>query len=132
MAGLDGEAADGKPVRRAVVLVVEDEPLIRDVLAQALRDAGCEVVEAAGAEEALRALEAQVRPDVLVTDVKMPGPVNGFELAVRMRAVRPGLRVIVTSGDASAEGARGVADEFLPKPYGLGEMVHRVQSLAAA
>jgi CheY-like chemotaxis protein len=117
---------------RIVVLIVEDEVLIRMLLADALRHAGCDVIEAANAEEALVVLHTSQCPDVLVTDVRMPGSVDGFELAAYVRRTKPALKVIITSGHAGPNGAIGLADAFLPKPYELGAIVGRVRTLTEA
>jgi DNA-binding NtrC family response regulator len=116
---------------RTVVLIVEDEILIRMLLADALRQADCDVIEAANAEEALVVLHTSQEPDVLVTDVRMPGSVDGFELAAYVRRTKPGLKVIITSGHAGPNGAIGLADAFLPKPYELGAIVGCIRALMA-
>jgi DNA-binding NtrC family response regulator len=115
---------------RAVVLIVEDEILIRMMLADALRDADFEVIEAADAEEAFDVMHGLPDLDVLVTDVRMPGSVDGFELAAYVRRAKPDVKVIITSGHAGPNGAIGLADAFLPKPYELTAMVNRVGALA--
>lgn len=117
------------PASRTVVLIVEDEILIRMLLAEALRQADYEVVEAANGEEALSVLHASPDPDVLITDVRMPGAVDGFELAAYVRRSKPRLKVIITSGHAGPDGAIHLADAFLPKPYQLGALVARVGKL---
>jgi CheY-like chemotaxis protein len=117
---------------RPIVLIVEDEVLIRMLLSEALRQAGYDVIEAADADEAIEVMQASVGPDVLITDVKMPGSVDGFGLAAYVRRAKPGLKVIVTSGHAGPDGAVGLADAFLPKPYDLGQIVQRVQALMEA
>jgi CheY-like chemotaxis protein len=114
---------------RTVVLIVEDEILIRMLLAEALRQADYDVVEAVNAEEALAVLHTSPCPDVLVTDVRMPGSVDGFELAAYVRRTKPELKVIITSGHAGPDGAIGLADAFLPKPYQLGAIVSRIRML---
>ena len=68
-----------------VVLIVEDEILIRMLLCETLRLAGYVVIEAANAEEAVVVLHASLDPDILITDVKMPGAIDGFELAAYVR-----------------------------------------------
>jgi two-component system, response regulator PdtaR len=100
------------------VLVVEDEPLIRMVAADALTDHGIMAWEAADADEALTALHKHPRIGVVFTDVNMPGEMNGLGLAHEVSALRPDVKLVVTSG------AVKVADEdlpddgtFLPKPY---------------
>jgi DNA-binding NtrC family response regulator len=114
---------------RPVVLIVEDEVLIRMLLSEALRQAGYDVIEAADADEAIEVMHASVGPDILITDVKMPGSVDGFGLAAYVRRAKPGLKVIVTSGHAGPDGAVGVADAFLHKPYELGQILQQVRTL---
>jgi len=121
------EAAPARPN----VLVVEDEVMVRDLIAETLRDAGCAVTEAASADEAVRALRATATPDVLITDVMLPGRMNGVELAACVRRTRPRMKVIVTSGHAPAENARYVADAFFAKPFELRQLVGQVRSFAA-
>ncbi|MFO0951240.1 MAG: response regulator [Isosphaeraceae bacterium] len=77
--------ADGSgPGRKAVVLVVDDEPLGREVLETALRPLGCELLTAAGGTEALDRAEASL-PDVVLLDVLMPG-MDGIEVCRRIRS----------------------------------------------
>jgi CheY-like chemotaxis protein len=114
---------------RTLVLIVEDEILIRMLLADALRQADYDVIEAANADEAFDVLHTAPCPDVLVTDVRMPGAVDGFELAAYVRRTKPDLRVIITSGHAGPNAAIGLADVFLPKPYELGAIVERIRAL---
>ncbi|MEJ0064866.1 MAG: response regulator [Caulobacteraceae bacterium] len=111
------------------MLIVEDEILIRILLAEALRQASYEVIEAANAEEALAVLRTSLDPDVIVTDVRMPGTVDGFELAAYVRRAKPGSKVIITSGHAGPTGAIDLADAFLPKPYELGAIVNCIRTL---
>jgi CheY-like chemotaxis protein len=118
--------------RRLLVLIVEDEVLIRLLLADALRQEDYDVIEAANADEAISVLDASPSPDILITDVKMPGSIDGFELAAYVRRTKPRLKVIITSGHAGPDRALGVADVFLPKPYELALIVRRVQALTAA
>ena len=99
-------------------LVVEDEPIIRMVAADAISNRGIMAWEAADASEALEALEHHPRIGLVFTDVIMPGDVNGLRLAHEVKVNRPDIEVIVTSG------AERVAEEdlpekgtFLPKPY---------------
>lgn len=109
------------------VLVVEDEPLIRMVAADALVDRGIMAWEAGDADEALEALEKHPRIGLVFTDVNMPGDMNGLGLAHEVSAARPDVELIVTSG------AMSLAPEdlpengtFLPKPYPPGRLVEIV------
>jgi DNA-binding NtrC family response regulator len=121
--------ADGEP--RATVLIVEDEVLIRMLLSEALRSAGFEVIEAADADEALAVLHTSPCPDTLITDVKMPGQIDGLGLAQIVRRTQPQLKVIVTSGHAAADAATEIADAFVRKPYDLGGLVRQVRALTS-
>jgi len=112
----------------AVVLVVEDEPLVRLEAIDMLAGAGFRVIEAANADEAISILET--RPDirVVVTDIQMPGSMDGLKLAATIRNRWPPIALIVTSGRVSVTQQdlpeRG---RFLPKPYsgtGLLDAVH--------
>ncbi|HEX3919544.1 MAG TPA: response regulator [Caulobacteraceae bacterium] len=116
------------PVAPTRVLVVEDEVLIRLMLADSLREAGCEVVEAASGDEALSVLHAAAAMDVMITDVRMPGRTDGLALASQMRSRQPEMKIIVTSGHACCDAS--LVDGFLPKPYGLADIVERVRRLA--
>jgi len=112
-----------------VVLIVEDEVLIRMLLSEVLRQAGYQVIEAANGDEAFLVLTSSPEPDILVTDVRMPGKVDGFALAAFVRRTKPDLKVIITSGHAGPGGAIGLADAFLTKPYELDAIVEHVRTL---
>jgi CheY-like chemotaxis protein len=101
-----------------VVLVVEDEAMVRTCIAVQLEDAGFAVIEAANAEEALRQFERDDRVTTVFTDINMPGRFDGLALARRVSEMRPKVQLIVTSGrdePPRAEMPAGV--QFLPKPY---------------
>jgi len=114
MAAADFQDPCGDVSPQLTVLIVEDEVLIRMLLSEALRQEGYAVVEAATADEALSVLESSSSPDVLITDVRMPGSIDGFELAAYVRRTKPELKVIITSGHASPDLAIGVADASCP------------------
>jgi CheY-like chemotaxis protein len=99
-----------------VILVVEDEVMIRMVLAEMLRDAGYAVVEAANGDEAATVLHAGRPIHLIVTDVRMPGTIDGIALTALSRRLDPARPVIVVSADRGPE-AVGVADQFCQKPY---------------
>jgi CheY-like chemotaxis protein len=86
-----------EPALARVVLVVDDEPLVLEVTEAMLRDLGCEVVTAKGANEALEKLSTDSRIEILITDVNMPG-MDGYELAAAAVRMRKRLKVIVLSG----------------------------------
>lgn len=125
------EAGDDK----AVILVVEDEVLIRLVIAEYLRDCGYAVIEAGNAQDAIALFQANVEVDVVFTDVQMPGGLDGFGLAQWVRRHRPGTPVILTSGVAKAsEAAETLCEDgpLLQKPYDSDEVGRRIRQLLAA
>jgi len=101
------------------ILIVEDEFIVRLTIAEYLRDAGYEVIEAGNADEALDTLKSGVPVDLMFTDVRMPGSMDGCELARRVRAEWPATPVIITSGYSDALlSARSLSEDFVvPKPY---------------
>jgi CheY-like chemotaxis protein len=113
------------PVR---ILVVEDDPLIREFVVEALRDEGYEVIHAANGEEALAWCRRQVA-DVLVTDIILPGKVDGWQIAERCREHDPDLPVIYATG-FSPVAARPVPGSLsLHKPYRPEDIVRAVKEI---
>lgn len=80
------------------VLLVEDEVLIRHFLACELQDAGLEVVEVGNADDALVVLQSRTDIDTVITDINMPGSIDGLRLAYAVRNRWPPIRVVVVSG----------------------------------
>ena len=128
--------AVGPTDRRAgVILLVDDEPAVREVARRALVGAGYSVIACGGAEEALVQLgRFSGEVDALVTDIVMPG-VHGLELARQVWASHPGIPVVFTSGFAAdgpeARGTMLAGATFLPKPFTIDAVV-RVVSEAIA
>ncbi len=115
------------------VLVVEDEQSVRAVLVAALMAGGYEVIEARDGADAERSgLNLERRIDLLVTDVAMPG-MSGWELARRLAAVRPNLRVLYLSGYADEATHQGTVvrgdPRFLQKPFVASRLLARVRDL---
>jgi two-component system, response regulator PdtaR len=113
---------------KPVVLVVEDEPLVRAMAADVLEEAGFEVVEAPTADYALTVLAK--RPDVRVvfTDVEMPGHLNGFELARAVQDYYHHVGVVIGSGRAAPQAGDMAPDAvFIRKPYLPATLVQAVQ-----
>jgi CheY-like chemotaxis protein len=126
-----------EPRLAPVVLLVEDEILIRLDTAERLRARGIAVIEAADAAEALAILESGVKVDIVFTDIRMPGTMDGFGLAGAVRTRRPDIKVIFCSGDELA--LRGLADggaihlaDFFRKPYRIEEVEMRIRQLLEA
>jgi CheY-like chemotaxis protein len=104
--------------QRTIVLVVEDEPLVRFDAVDALQDAGFDVVEAGNADAALAILSARNDIAVLFTDINMPGSMNGLELAAEVHRHWPTIHIIVTSGLVTPR-RQDIPDAglFIGKPY---------------
>jgi DNA-binding response OmpR family regulator len=117
------------------VLLVEDEMLIRSVVADELREQGYEVIEAETGDEAAALLEHESF-DLLLTDVRMPGKLDGIDLALRARRLRPKLPVLVVSGYAEQISARlrnlKAPMEFVAKPFAMGRILGSIKSLTAS
>jgi CheY-like chemotaxis protein len=112
-----------------IILVVEDEVLIRLDLAQQLRAAGFTVLEASTAHEAKMILKATDDVALVVTDVRMPGEIDGLGLASWIRLERPATIVIVLSGHIPALRLATLADAALAKPVRPGQLVREVKRL---
>ncbi|WP_051677612.1 response regulator [Bradyrhizobium sp. URHD0069] len=114
--------ADKEARSQLCVLVIEDEYSIRSAIADELRAAGLQVVEATNANEAMDYLNSTGRVDLVFTDVNMPGAIDGLELARWTKARRPDVPIFITSGTHSASAAAGLG-RFLPKPYSFDAVV---------
>lgn len=110
----------------ARVLVVEDEVLIRLVIAEELRAHGFLVVEAATADQALSYFQAGVQVDLVFSDVEMPGSMNGVGLVQRLRVATPNLPTVLTSG-VSPDAHE--ADAFVSKPCDMKQVIGLITRL---
>jgi CheY-like chemotaxis protein len=117
-----------RPRGNETVLLVEDEPAVRDLAAGILRDCGYTVLEAGGGGEALAASDAHPGAvDLLLTDVVMPG-MSGPAMADELRVRRPGVRVLFVSGyGTKATAPKGQRVNFLQKPFSAAELARRVR-----
>ncbi len=117
------------------ILVVDDETLITDTLADILYEHGFEARKANSAEEAIE-IALRMRPDIVLTDVLMPR-MSGVDLGVRIRQELPGTQIILISGQASTADLlqkaqeEGNVFELLPKPIHPEELVARLRGLAS-
>src|SRR6187200_2796801 len=115
----------------ARLVVVDDEPNIRELLAASLRFAGFDVVTADSGTEAVRAVERH-RPDLLVLDVMMPG-MDGFEVVRRLRSAGRDMPVLfLTAKDATEDKITGLTlggDDYVTKPFSLDELVARIRAV---
>jgi CheY-like chemotaxis protein len=116
------------------VLLVEDEKLISTLVADQLSEQGFAVHEAATGDEALRYIKSGEKVDVMFTDVNLPGGIDGTELAIRVRDMRPDLPIVYASGRYSASGLGRMVTRsvFVPKPYRPSEVCTLLARLTAA
>ena len=115
------------------ILLVEDESLIRELMAESLRDAGHDVVEVEDGAAALDAIHTLPMPlSILVTDFHMPGDVDGSQVAAQVRAIFPMLPVVIASGRPEVfqtSWQRDLGYRLIRKPYRPSELIALVRSL---
>ena len=115
------------------VLVVDDEPTIRMLVAEVLQDLGYTAIEAADGSSGLRILQSDVRIDLLVTDVGLPGGINGRQVADAARVTRPNLKVLFITGYAeNAVVSHGHLDpgmHVVTKPFAMEALASRIKDL---
>jgi DNA-binding NtrC family response regulator len=119
----------GEPAA-AVILVVEDEALVRMVVSDVLADAGYRVIDAVSADEALRLLGLRSDVRALVTDVRMPGKLDGLALARIVAERWPEVGILVSSGDTRpAPGDLPPGAQYVPKPCPSSALIGAVRTL---
>jgi PAS domain S-box-containing protein len=137
-----GDAADEDPARPAgdapasedgeVVLVIEDEAVVRGLIVEELRELGYAVLEAVDGAEGLEMLHSRRRIDLLVTDIGLPG-LNGRQVADAARAARPALKVLFMTGYAEnaalASGFLAPGMEMITKPFAMEALAIRVRGM---
>jgi CheY-like chemotaxis protein len=115
------------------VLVVDDDPAIRDVVADLLREAGYLVQEAADGASAIRAVVTSA-PDLVLLDIEMPG-LSGVEALRTIRAVAPAARVVMLTGNSDSELARSAlafgAFDYIPKPFEPSHLLRTAETVMA-
>jgi CheY-like chemotaxis protein len=113
-----------------VVLVVEDEPLVRMNSIDLVRELGFDVVEAVDADHAMAALESGQGITVLFTDIQMPGSMDGLQLAAAVTERWPPIAILITSGQLHPEDAHMPAGaQFMPKPYSPWQLEQQLRAL---
>ncbi|WP_237479508.1 PAS domain-containing protein [Lichenibacterium dinghuense] len=132
----DGSRRDGdtpRAVAGETVLVVDDEPTVRMLVADVLSDLGYAAIEAEDGPSGLRALQNADRVDLLVTDVGLPGGMNGRQVADAARALRPDLKVLFITGYAENAVVGGghlePGMEVLTKPFAIDDLAGRIRRL---
>lgn len=132
-------AEPGSPVtsviagRDRTILVVEDNARVRRLSAQRVRDLGFTAAEAESGDGAYRLLKDGLRPDIVFSDLVMPGNLNGYDLAARITAEFPEIKVLLTSGYASdavtGSMAHDLPYDILHKPFRQADLARRLQAL---
>ena len=110
------------------ILVVEDEELLRELAVEALEEAGFEVIEAASGEEALSRCREHVA-DALFTDIRLPGKVDGWDIAEHCRSADPKLPVIYASGYSFVAHRPVPGSRFFQKPYRPEQVINALRQL---
>jgi CheY-like chemotaxis protein len=133
----DDAAHDGEAGLAAgygeTVLIIDDEPTVRLLVVDALQDSGYRVLEAEDGPGALKILQTGTRIDLLVTDVGLPGGMNGRQVADAGRALRAGLKVLFITGYAeNAVIGNGQLDpgmQVMTKPFAIDALAQRVRDM---
>ena len=116
---------------KTIVLVVEDDAILRLMAVSVVEDAGFEPIEASNADEAVGILESRNDIRIVFADIHMPGSMDGWKLAARIRDRWPPVEIIITSGYVPAKDvtipARGL---FFPKPYNPHEISEAMRRMA--
>jgi CheY-like chemotaxis protein len=109
------------------VLVVEDEVMMRTKLTEELEEAGYSVIEASDGTEAVEILTLRSDVKIVISDVRMPGPIDGVELCCRVRSGYPGIKVVLSSGEPNAADSTA-HDGFFLKPYRVAWIIKHIRS----
>lgn len=121
------------PKREVWVLLVDDQIMVREPLTEVLTDLGYRVLQAGDGAQGFNILNSSQRVDLLISDVGLPGHINGRQLADAGRKLRPELKVLFITGCAdefaSAGGPPGQDREFMTKPFGLEEFERKVSAM---
>jgi CheY-like chemotaxis protein len=116
------------------VLVVDDDPNIRMLLAEVLEELGYNVIEAEDAAQGLAVLQSDRAIDLLITDVGLPGSMNGQQMAAAARAARPGLKILFITGyaDKAAADKAQAGTYTVAKPFALDALANRIKTIISA
>jgi CheY-like chemotaxis protein len=116
-----------------VALVIDDEPVIRMLIADVLADLGYVGVEASDGPSGLRLLQSMGQIDLLITDVGLPGGLNGRQVADAARVARPDLKVLFITGYAEnaaiGNGHLGRGEQVTAKPFAMDDLARKIRSM---
>jgi two-component system, response regulator PdtaR len=111
-----------------LILTVEDEFLVSESLRHLLADAGYDVISTADADEAIEVLETRNDIRIVITDINMPGSMDGLKLAAAIRGRWPPIRIIITTGAGKpSEELMPARSQFVPKPHVPQEVLSAVR-----
>ena len=113
----------------ALLLVVEDEPMVRDLIVMELEDAGFSILEADNGDQAVAILAQNPDVQLLFTDIRLPGRLTGWDIAERARELRPDIPVIYATGYSAGDLRLVEGAIFMKKPYKPSAIVDAVRSL---
>jgi CheY-like chemotaxis protein len=126
-------SAAPRPEAGETVLIVDDEPAIRMLVTEVLQDLGYTAIEAADGPSGLKLLQSNVRIDLLISDVGLPGGMNGRQMADAGRQVRPKLKVIFITGYADnaavGNGHLEAGMHVLTKPFAMEALASRIKAV---
>jgi len=127
-------AADERPGGEGeVVLVIDDEPMIRMLIVEVLEEAGYQALEAHDGPSGLKILRSDARIDLLITDVGLPGGLNGRQVADAARLARPDLKIMFITGYAeNAVVGNGQLDKgmaVMTKPFAIDDLARRIRDM---
>lgn len=111
------------------ILVVEDDPLVREMAVGALTDEGFDVIEAATGEEALKHCEDRLA-DLIFTDIWLPGQLNGWDIAEHCRKNNPDIPIIYATGHSHVSPRPVAGSIWFQKPYRPQQIVEAIRNLA--
>jgi CheY-like chemotaxis protein len=114
---------------RPLILVVEDEVLLSDIIADELEDAGYRVITSLTGEEGLAVLQGSEPIELLFTDIRLPGFVDGWRLAEAARSLRPGLPIVYATGYSVELPREVTGSRLLVKPYRPSAVVRAFEQL---
>jgi CheY-like chemotaxis protein len=115
-------------LRKVTILFVEDDESVREATARVLRQEGFEVIEASTGEEGIERL-LDLPPDVLLTDIQLPGTLDGWDVAERCRECQPSIPVVYATGFAGHQQRPVLGSVMLHKPYSRRQLMDALRSL---
>jgi CheY-like chemotaxis protein len=136
----EGHADTARPATLSgdgeVVLVIDDEPTIRMLIGEVLADAGYAAIEAADGPTGLKVLQSDTRIDLLITDVGLPGGLNGRQVADAARVTRPDLKILFITGFAEnavvRDGRLEPGMSLVTKPFQMDELARKIREAMEA